>query len=165
VEAVSTELVQWLTEILAEDEAAAVPNRVIISGGSPGLSVPNCIADDVRCGWRLEGAVVPPGERPVEWQQAIHEHNLTHLTAGQRATLARIAADRLILDRLAALEADERLLWDDYSDWVNGTAPRDRPSVQSTETERQEIPGLRMAVRLITSAYADRPGYQEAWKL
>lgn len=124
--AVIEELVDWLGQILDEQAKKAVPNCVIISGGSPGPSVPNCIGRDGTggCGWRLEGVVVRPGERPDSWDRAIHEHNLRHLTDDERFTLALVASDRRILALLESSYDDPTYL---HVVTLMGSAYADRP--------------------------------------
>lgn len=78
--------------------------------------------------------------------------------------LARITADRQILSRLRALEVESHEQWLDYTDWIDGAHSRTHRERQHTEQEIAEIPGLIYALKCSALPYADRPGYQEAWK-
>jgi hypothetical protein len=60
--------------------------------------------------------------------------------------LARIAADRQILAEYTSRGQDANLM----------LGPDCR--------RQREWSGLRLAVRILASTYADRPGYQEAWR-
>jgi len=134
-----SDLVAWLTSILDEDEQR-VRDAIAPSGwdGTP----------------KFYGA--DTGAYRDDW--GLH----TYHVAPERV-LADIAAKRAIFERLADLEADRKSVQADYAAWVhNQHDPGFAARFQ--ERERNEIDGLRQAVRLLASAYADRPGYREEWR-
>lgn len=130
------DIAAWLADIWDEDERSAIPVCVVLSGGFPAPTVPNCVGRDGMggCGWKLDGVVVGPFERADHWMEAIHQHNLTHLTDDERLALARIAAERALVARAVRIH--------DY--------------------ERRNI--VELLVRDLATGYATRPGYNEAWR-
>lgn len=155
------DLVEWLTQILDQQAAAAVPNCVILSGGSPGPTVPNCIGReghgcDVR--WRLDGVVVRPGERPESWAAEIYAHNLTHLTAAERFLLADAEAKRSVLTQYDDARESTDSIQKTFADDVSTYAKVERAAYL------QAANALGTVVRIVGTAYADRDGYQEGWR-
>jgi hypothetical protein len=80
--------------------------------------------------------------------------NAVGLTPGVRMLLARIAADRQILALHVAQPS-----WGDCPQ-CTGETSHDDDGVEYGMGVPQPCP----TIRLLASPYADRPGYQEAWK-
>ena len=134
------DLAAWLTQIWDEREAQFVKACEAEAEYLRSDGMPDTTADEVREFWL----------RPES-------------DTGWALDLARIAADRQILARLTALETEQKRLNREYQDWVDGNDSTHPKPARFSETERKEILGLRMALRFLASAYADRPGYREEW--
>jgi hypothetical protein len=85
-------------------------------------------------------------KRAGDWLTAPEIDNYGHLTVPSAWMLARIAADRKILAEYVARDNDADLMLG--------------PDCQ----RQREWAGLRLAIRLKAEQYADRPGFQEAWR-
>lgn len=97
------------------------------------------------------------------WVQTIGSPGIAPgICASPQHVLARIAADRKILARLRALEDQKQAEWVDYAEWADGNNPPTR-RWQFTHDEVAEIPGLRAALRISASPYADREGFRSEW--
>jgi hypothetical protein len=164
-----TDLSSWLLEQIAADQAVAeaAANRQgarwfdeegIVSSeaepdGAPGRHLDMYAPDGRWMLWDCEGAA----------SLGVHPATSAHIAANDPATtLARCKAYRAIVERLVAAEADAKRSWQDYSDWIAGKPVAE---VAVSADHRDELVGLRWAVRALASVYADRPGFDPEWRL
>ena len=146
-------LVEFLEARITEDEAAAHPQTVIISGGYPAPEVVNCIGASGRgCDVRWGYASNPPGLsgwwKDERVQQTITEHELTHVTPAQRRALAECAAKRAIIARYHGAVAAQSDTW------------RSRNDINTQEACAR----FSMTVMGdLAAVYSDHPDYREDW--
>ena len=135
------DLVAWLTQVWDEQEKAA---RAAFSN-----------QEDPEHGWGEQGRAVTPHVG------VIHEDvQRAHVVAWHPGVvLARIAADRQILALHRPSGGDCRTCCGEpyIEEYWDG-------ETETTEWKRADLPWPCPTVRLLAQQYADRPGYQEAWK-
>jgi len=156
-------LAEWLLEQIADDEADATPRTVIVSGGEPADEVPNCIgAVGHGCpdGWMLDGKGKPHHWwlEPEPWSQIV-AHQLTHAYPDQVFRLAECASKRAIVALHYAAATYQR---------KNGRLLKTPTGWYCDECQWDEGPVGEYpctTLRLLAVPYADRPGYDEAWRL
>ena len=140
-----SDLVAWLTKILDEDEAIAgndlTPGPWTVQYECP-EGEHHHDWDEVWVAGRMRSTVGGFNER-----YTCGPRDAAHVVRWQpTAVLADIAAKRAIIDEYVARDKDADLM------------------LGPDCLRQQEWSGLRLAVQIIATGYATRPGYRDEWK-
>lgn len=151
------DLSEFLLARFAEDEAAAHPRTVIVSGGTPAPEVPNCIGPsgtgDCPQNWHLSPEPHHHWWKRDDVQRLMREHELGHASPPQRRALAECEAKRRIVEQFRRLCGPVEI--DARTDAERAIGERDLAVAQRI---------LEIVCHYLALPYADHPDYRQKWR-